>query len=127
MTLELIRAVASWGVIPVLVLGAWALWAVAGLTQWTWGASVAAALGVGAGWHWSPPGVLDAAVLALLVCYVVECLTHPRADCWWCKGSPKRRDSRRNFHFCLVCGGKGHRVRWGAMVRPKFRASEEED
>jgi len=118
---ELIRPLA-W---LTVALGAWALWAVAGLTPWTWGLMGFVALYVTSRWHWSGSATVDAVAVAALFGYICECLYDDRAACWWCKGRPRRyhkgadpeKSGGRPFHFCLLCGGRGYRVRWGAKWR----------
>lgn len=105
--------------LPSLVLVAvvvWAVWAVALLSVWTWLAAAVAGSLVMAKWGWSSSAGLDVAAVTLLFGYGADCFLDPRADCWWCRGTPKRRNERRYFHFCLVCGGKGHRRRIGSRL-----------
>lgn len=41
----------------------------------------------------------------------------PFTSCWWCSGSPKRRDKGgRNWAPCWMCSGTGRRRRFGSVL-----------
>lgn len=100
-------------VLPLVVFVSWGPWSwvsggIAGVWAATWGGVDALlVLGMGVG----------------LAVYVVNCRWNPYADCRWCKGSPRRRDSRKNYHFCFWCGGNGRRTRLGAHAWSRYRES----
>lgn len=104
-----------------LLVAAWALWVATLLSWWTYAGAVAA--GVAAGSLWGTPTGVDIAAGALLVGYVIDCMIDPRADCWFCRGSAKRRNDRSYFHLCWVCNGSGQRKRWGSKALRRHRAS----
>lgn len=106
--------------LAVMVAVVWAVWFVALQSIWTAGTVLAAYL-VASSWGWSGGQTLDLCVGVLLTGYVIDCLLDPRADCWWCHGSPKRRNDRGFFHLCWICKGSGQRKRWGSQVLGRHR------
>lgn len=103
-----------------LTVAVWAIWFCSLQSWWTALAVLAAAVGAQS-IGWGLGGSVDAAAGALVVGYVVDCLLDPRADCWWCHGSSKRRNDRDYFHLCFICGGSGQRKRWGSQVLARHR------
>lgn len=97
--------------LPVLVFVAWG--------PWSWLAGGLA--GAWAAGHFGTDGLLVAAYTFGGLAYLANCRWNPMADCWWCKGGPKRRDKQRHFHWCFVCGGSGRRYRLGAFAWPRYR------
>lgn len=99
--------------LPILVFVTWGPWA------WVAGLGLAVWLG--------PIGGIDIGLVAVFVGgaagYVLSCRWDPMLDCWWCNGSPKRRNrnKKKRFHFCFVCGGTGRRYALGARVWPRYR------
>lgn len=128
---EVIQQAIAWindlGPLATLVFWAWLIWAVLGLSPYTWVAAGAAGLWTLSQWNWTGSAAADAAGLVAVAGYVVDCFIDPRADCWWCKGKSKRRNARGFFHFCLICAGSGHRHRLGAKAYARHRESRSED
>lgn len=115
--LDVIAGLPPWAqllayLLPIVMLVSWGPWA------WLF-AAIGGAL---AAQHVGTDGVLVSVWAGGAVGYVLNCGWNPMADCRWCKGSPKRRDGQRNFHWCFWCGGNGRRTRLGAYVWPKHRA-----
>lgn len=112
MTLLLLAALTLAAVVVGHLWSSAPLTVVAGLGVWTWAAI-----------HWGHgPGAIVAGAGAALITYLFSTFKSPRTDCWWCGGNAKRRDGTgRNHHFCLVCGGRGWRLRWGARARSRHR------
>jgi hypothetical protein len=113
---DVLGVIPPWAVAAVIAFGCFVVYK---MGPWTWTGGVAGMLG-GAYLKWPTPAVAALAVLGGLLFYLVDCLKDPYADCWYCGGSPKRRNRQRNFHNCPVCGGKGKRLRVGA-VRERVR------
>lgn len=97
--------------IPVVVFVSWGPWA------WVLGTLLAmfAAAPMGT------DGIILGGLVGGGIGYVLNCRWNPMANCWWCKGSPKRRDKQTHFHWCFICGGAGRRWRLGSQAWPKFR------
>ncbi len=60
-----------------------------------------------------------AVVVVVLVYYRWSVIHRPWLDCWWCDGKKSSRSRRfftRAYGPCRVCGGTGHRRRFGAWA-----------
>lgn len=119
---SIVQGIVALGPLAVLAAVAWLIWAIAGLSIYTIAGSIGAAMFASSQWGWTGMAALDAAAIAALVGYALDCAFDPRSDCWWCKGTPKRRNARRFFHMCLICGGSGQRKRWGSKLYARHRA-----
>jgi hypothetical protein len=62
-----------------------------------------------------------------VVAYLVHCWVHPSAACLYCRGNSRRRSDGGKgsvWHMCKLCGGKGSRRRFGAVLLDGVRTRE---